>query len=54
MSSFYCGKCGKKILKGEGGEYITECKHYPKEKLNQLDRDNEKAFKLGLKDGERK
>ena len=31
MSNFYCEKCGKAILEGSGGHYVTECKHYPLE-----------------------
>jgi len=29
MSNFKCEKCGRDILEGEGGNYYTECEHYP-------------------------
>ena len=31
MSNFCCEYCGTSIVEGADGEYITECKHYPKE-----------------------
>lgn len=34
MSNFECSFCGKEILEGEDGNYITSCKHYPLEELN--------------------
>ena len=31
MSNFYCEHCGKPILEGKGGSYVTGCEHYPTE-----------------------
>jgi len=31
MSHFLCEVCGKEILEGPGGHYITGCEHYPLE-----------------------
>lgn len=33
MSSFLCDKCGKEILEGDGGHYMTGCKHWPLDDL---------------------
>jgi|WetSurSiteA1Bulk_404760.scaffolds.fasta_scaffold860219_1 hypothetical protein len=32
MSNFVCEKCGKAILEGKNGEYVTGCRHYPIER----------------------
>jgi hypothetical protein len=32
MSSFICEHCGKELIDTPGGDYVTECEHYPKEK----------------------
>ena len=29
MSNFICEICGKEILEGPDGKYITGCEHYP-------------------------
>lgn len=29
MSNFICEQCGKEIMEGSGGHYITGCEHYP-------------------------
>jgi len=29
MSNFICEKCGKEIVEGDDGHYITGCEHYP-------------------------
>jgi len=34
MSNFNCEYCDTPILEGEGGHYITSCKHYPLESRN--------------------
>lgn len=45
MSNFRCEHCGTDILEGLGGQYITECEHYP---LDPPDCENIDAFvKLG-------
>lgn len=34
MSNFTCQHCGTDIIDSPGGPYITECEHYPIEKVN--------------------
>jgi len=29
MSNFFCDKCGKVIMEGPNGHYVTGCEHYP-------------------------
>jgi len=35
MSSFICKKCGAEIIDSPNG-YLTECEHWPKERLRPL------------------
>jgi hypothetical protein len=35
MSSFICDKCGTEIIDSPDG-YLTECEHWPKERLKPL------------------
>jgi len=41
MSNFYCEKCGKAILEGPNGHYVTECEHYPREGEKEMAKDYE-------------
>lgn len=36
MSNFTCEVCGAPILEDATGHYISECPHYPMEKLKRL------------------
>ena len=44
MSSFICEKCGMAIVDSPDG-YITECLHYPREKMNKRNDNEEELFK---------
>lgn len=39
MSNFFCEHCDTEIIENDKGEYITHCKHYPKETMNTDNRE---------------
>lgn len=36
MSSYICEHCGKEIIEGPDGWYITECEHWPLERRKEV------------------